>query len=206
MLLDMVRRGVRVPAVLPVLDAGVRGLISCAAPRTGSRRSGRRGDVFEHRPAAKRRHSSRRYLSGDFHQHATAQLMAGELFERHDPTSKSQDIPMVPTTISPMRAQLCFRLRPPDRHSRPAAPRGRIAYPCGRDRHPGRSQGLLLHQARPAIAAHRPAPVQVSCSRISRYHGCGFHRLYCRRSLRRSAQPAAVVFGKAGPPSPAAIR
>ena len=101
------------------------------------------------------------YLSGDFHQHATAQLAAG-LFERHD-RNRFEVVAYSygPDDGSPMRARLAQAF---DRFvdvrrlsHREAA--GRI--------HQDEIDILIdlkgyTHGARPMISAFRPAPVQVS--------------------------------------------
>src|SRR5205807_10489122 len=101
------------------------------------------------------------YLSGDFHQHATAQLMA-ELFERHDRDrfevlafSYGLD------DNSPMRARLVSAF---DRFVDIRALSHREA---ARTIHADKVDILVdlkgyTHRARPAISACRPAPVQVS--------------------------------------------
>jgi predicted O-linked N-acetylglucosamine transferase (SPINDLY family) len=101
------------------------------------------------------------YLSGDFHQHATAQLAAG-LFERHDRRRfEVVAYSYGPDDGSPMRARL---VRAFDRFVdvRPLSHR-EAAERIHRD-----EIDILIdlkgytHGGRPMIAAFRPAPVQVS--------------------------------------------
>ena len=101
------------------------------------------------------------YLSGDFHQHATAQLMA-ELFESHDRDRfEVFAYSYGPDDGSPMRARLQTAF---DRFVDIAARSHREAAELIH----GDKVDILIdlkgytHQARPAISAYRPAPVQVS--------------------------------------------
>jgi predicted O-linked N-acetylglucosamine transferase (SPINDLY family) len=155
----LVRRGERVPPFfLLTTDASAADQLACArqwaAPIQRDHRPG-----FEH--LARRRTGRIRlgYLSGDFHQHATAHLMA-ELFERHD-RGRFEVIGYSygPDDGSPMRARLVGAF---DRFVDVGAFSHRQAataiYEDGVD--------ILIdlkgytHQARPEIAAQRPAPVQ----------------------------------------------
>jgi protein O-GlcNAc transferase len=161
MLLDMVRRGVRVPPFyLFSTPASAADRLRCAENWIAPIRPPRH-DVFEHRPAAKRERIRLGYLSGDFHQHATAQLMA-ELFERHDRSRfEIAGYSYGPDDHSPMRARLASAFdRLIDIRALPHREAASRIHADGID--------ILVdlkgytHQARPAIAAHRPAPVQVS--------------------------------------------
>jgi protein O-GlcNAc transferase len=117
--------------------------------------------VFRHHPSGRRDRIRLGYLSGDFHQHATASLMAG-LFERHDRArfevfaySYGRD------DASPMRARL---VRAFDRFVDVAAMSHRAAAQRIHDDEVDILVDLkgYTHAARPQIAAYRPAPVQVS--------------------------------------------
>jgi protein O-GlcNAc transferase len=160
-LVDMVRQGTRVPPFyLLSTPASAFDQLLCAqrwiAPIQAARTA-----VFEHEPAIARTRIRLGYLSGDFHQHATAQLMA-ELFERHD-RERFEVIAYSygPDDRSQMRARLSSAF---DRfidiralsHRKAAA---RI--------HADKINILVdlkgyTHYARPAILASRPAPLQVS--------------------------------------------
>ena len=160
-LVDMVRRGVRVPPFyLLATPASAADQLLGARNWIGPIRPPRQA-VFEHRPVADRERIRLGYLSGDFHQHATAQLMA-ELFERHD-----RDLFEVfgysygPDDNSPIRARLDSAF---DRFIDIRAMSHRDA---ARTIHADKVDILIdlkgyTHQARPAISAYRPAPVQVS--------------------------------------------
>ena len=160
-LLDMVRRGVRVPPFyLLSTPASAADQLRCAESWVAPIRPPRHA-VFEHRPAGKRERIRLGYLSGDFHQHATAQLIA-ELFERHD-RSRFEIVGYSygPDDHSPMRARLASAFdRLIDIRT---LPHGEAASRIHAD-----EIDILIdlkgytHLARPAIAAHRPAPVQVS--------------------------------------------
>ena len=199
-LVDMVRRGVRVPPFyLLSTPASASDQLICARHWIGPIKPPPKPSST-HKPVVERERIRLGYLSGDFHQHATAQLMA-ELFECHDRDRfEVFAYSYGPDDNSPMRARLDSRIRPFRRHSRPIAPRGRRAYPCGQGRHPGRSQGLHPSRAAGDISLS-PGAGAGELSRISRHHGGGFHRLHHRRPVRRSRQPAAVLFGEAGSPS-----
>jgi len=82
-LVDMARRGIRVPPFyLLSTPASASDQLICAQHWVKSIGPPREA-VFDHKPIVGRERIRLGYLSGDFHQHATAQLMA-ELFERHD--------------------------------------------------------------------------------------------------------------------------
>lgn len=160
-LVGMVRRGIRVPPFyLLSTPASASDQLIGAQQWIGPIRPPRQA-VFVHAPVVERERIRLGYLSGDFHQHATAQLMA-ELFERHD--RSRFDVfaySYGPDDNSPMRARLASAF---DRFvdirtlsHREAA--GRI--------HADNVDILIdlkgyTHHARPAISAFRPAPVQVS--------------------------------------------
>jgi protein O-GlcNAc transferase len=101
------------------------------------------------------------YLSADFHQHPTAQLLA-ELFERHDRTRfEATAVSFGPNDGSLMRA----RLEKAFDHFEDT--RGRSdaeVAACLRARETDIAVDLNghTHGARPGIFAHRPAPVQVN--------------------------------------------
>jgi predicted O-linked N-acetylglucosamine transferase (SPINDLY family) len=160
-LLEMVRRGVRVPPFyLLSTKASASDQLVCAEqwiePITPPPKT-----VFEHDVSAPRERIRLGYLSGDFHQHATAQLTA-ELFELHDRDrfevfaySYGSD------DHSPMRARLD---RAFDRFVDIQALSHRDAAQII---HTDKIDILVdlkgyTHHARPAIPACRPAPVQVS--------------------------------------------
>ncbi len=160
-LVAMVRSGIRVPPFY---------LFATSATAAEQLRAARQW-IATIQPVQQARYEHRRpprggrirlgYLSGDFHQHATAQLMAG-LFERHDrgrfevvAYSYGAD------DNSPMRARLT---RAFDRF----ADIGRLSYRDAADRMCQDRIDILIdlkgytHGARPMIPALRPAPVQVS--------------------------------------------
>ena len=102
------------------------------------------------------------YLSADFHQHPTAQLMA-ELFERHDRTRfEVTAVAFGPDDGSPMRA----RLKQAFDHFEDV--RGQERSRRWRQWLRAREIDIAVdlnghtHGARPGIFAHRPAPVQVN--------------------------------------------
>jgi predicted O-linked N-acetylglucosamine transferase (SPINDLY family) len=160
-LVDMVRRGVRVPPFnLLSTPASASDQLRCAQQWIGPIRPPTEV-VFEHKPSMAKDRIRLGYLSGDFHQHATAQLMA-ELFERHDRDcfevfaySYGSD------DHSPMRARL---ERAFDRFVDIRA----LSHREAAERIHGDKVDILVdlkgytHHARPAISAYRPAPVQVS--------------------------------------------
>lgn len=160
-LLEMVRRGERVPPfyllatrasaadqlicaeqwIKPVVPPSLDGLPRYAATDEARIRIG--------------------YLSGDFHQHATAHLMAG-LFERHD-RARFEVIAYSygPNDRSPMRARL-------DRAFDRFVDISEMSHLEAAARIHADKVGILVdlkgytHAARPQISACRPAPVQVS--------------------------------------------
>ena len=160
-LVDMARRGIRVPPFyLLATPASASDQLSCARQWATSI-SPPRTALFHHRPRAGRERIRLGYLSGDFHQHATAQLMA-ELFECHDRDRfEVFAYSYGPDDHSPMRARL-------------AAAFDRFVDIRARSHHEAaeliRAEGVDIlvdlkgytHHARPAISAYRPAPVQVS--------------------------------------------
>ena len=161
-LLDMVRRGTaRVPPFyLLSTAASPADQLACARqwlapllPPTG--------EVFRHAPSEMRPRIRLGYLSGDFHEHATADLTA-ELFERHDrgrfevvAYSYGRD------DGSPMRRRLACAF---DRFVDLAPLSHRDA--AARIHQDGIDILVDLkgytHHARPQIMARRPAPVQVN--------------------------------------------
>jgi protein O-GlcNAc transferase len=160
-LLDMVRGGARVPPFyLFATPASASDQLICAQHWIESIRP-QPETIFRHQGVARRPRIRVGYLSGDFHQHATAQLMA-ELFERHDRGRfEVFAYSYGPDDASPMRARLVSafdRLRDVRALSHRAA-----AELIHAD-----EVGILVdlkgytHRARPAISAFRPAPVQVN--------------------------------------------
>ncbi|MBV9564411.1 MAG: tetratricopeptide repeat protein [Bradyrhizobium sp.] len=159
-LLALARSGRRVPPFyLFFTKATAADQLRCA--EQWSRPFQAQGTAFEHR----RRKSDRRirlgYLSGDLHQHATSQLVAG-LFEGHDRHRfEIYAYSYGPDDGSAMRARLENAF---DRFVDVAALAHRDA---ARRIHADEIDILIdlkghTHGARPAVAAHRPAPVQVS--------------------------------------------
>jgi protein O-GlcNAc transferase len=160
-LIDMVRHGVRVPPFYLLSTrasasdqlTGARNWIGPAKPPAEA--------VFDHTPVAGRELIRLGYLSGDFHQHSTAHLMA-ELFERHDRNRfEVFAYSYGPDDGSPMRARLASAFdRFVDIHALPHRKAAELIHADAID--------ILIdlkghtYHARPAIAAHRPAPVQVS--------------------------------------------
>ena len=160
-LVEMVRRGVRIPPFyLFSTPASASDQLICAQHWIGPIRPPRDA-VFDHKPVAERERIRVGYLSGDFHQHSTAHLMA-ELFEHHDRDHfEVFAYSYGPDDNSPMRARL---ERAFDRFSDiRAASHREAARLINAD-----NIDILVdlkgytHQARPAIPAYRPAPVQVS--------------------------------------------
>jgi protein O-GlcNAc transferase len=160
-LIQLVRQGVRVPPFyLLSTPASAEDQLICArhwikpiAPPSDA--------IFGHKVSAAGERIRLGYLSGDFHQHSTAHLMA-ELFERHDRNRfEVFAYSYGPDDESPMRARLG---RAFDRFVdiRELSHR-RAAEIIHADR-----VDILIdlkgytHRARPAISAYRPAPVQVS--------------------------------------------
>jgi protein O-GlcNAc transferase len=160
-LLDMVRAGVRVPPFyLLSTPASASDQLICARRWIGPLRPPP-GTVFEHQISVGSDRIRLGYLSGDFHQHSTAHLMA-ELFECHDRDRfEVFAYSYGPDDKSPMRARLA---RAFDRFADIGALSHREA---ARLIHADKVDILVdlkgyTHHARPAISAHRPAPVQVS--------------------------------------------
>jgi predicted O-linked N-acetylglucosamine transferase (SPINDLY family) len=161
-LVDMVRRGTaRVPPFyLLATSAGPADQLVCARrwiePFLPPPQA-----VFRHRPGARRNEIRLGYLSGDFHQHATASLMA-ELFECHDRARfEVFAYSYGPDEQSPMRRRLVQAFdRFVDLAGLPHQAAAQRIHDDGID--------ILVdlkghtHGARPQIAAYRPAPVQVS--------------------------------------------
>jgi protein O-GlcNAc transferase len=160
-LVEMVRHGVRVPPFyLLSTPAPASDQLLCAQQWIRPIRPPREA-VFEHEAPAESGRIRLGYLSGDFHQHATAQLMA-ELFERHN-RDRFEVVAYSygPDDKSPMRARLISVF---DRFVDIRALSHREA--AGRI-HADKVDILIdlkgyTHHARPAISAYRPAPVQVS--------------------------------------------
>jgi len=160
-LIGMVRQGVRVPPFyLLSTPASASDQLVSARNWIGPLRPPPQA-VFDHRPAARRERIRLGYFSGDLHRHPTAHLMA-ELFERHD-RARFEVIAYSygPDDASPMRARLRSAFdRFVDIH---ALSHREAAAQVHAD-----EIDILIdlkgytHHARPAIAAHRPAPVQVS--------------------------------------------
>ena len=204
-LLDMVRQGVRVPPFYLFATpasaadqlAAARQWIAPIQPPPQAR--------FDHLAARipGRRRIRLGYLSADFHQHATAQLMAG-LFERHD-RDRFEVVAYCygPDDGSPMRARLDSRLRPVRRRRqtcRTATPRS------------GSMQDKIdilidlkgyTHRV-PADDFGLPSGARAGqLSRLSRNHGRGFHRLHpgrprlsFRKASRRSFREKLVSAAK----------
>jgi predicted O-linked N-acetylglucosamine transferase (SPINDLY family) len=160
-MLALVGRGERVPPFFLLTTAASAGdQLACgrqwAAPIQRDHEA-----VFKHAPTRRSGRIRLGYLSGDFHQHATAHLMA-ELFERHDRGRfEVVGYSYGPDDGSPMRARLVRAFdRFVDVHAFSHRQAATAIYEDGVD--------ILIdlkgytHQARPAIAAQRPAPVQVS--------------------------------------------
>jgi predicted O-linked N-acetylglucosamine transferase (SPINDLY family) len=159
-MLELVRRGARVPPFfLLTTRASAADQLACARTWAASIKRDNPA-VFKH--AATRRGERIRlgYLSGDFHQHATAHLTA-ELFECHD-RGRFEVIGYSygPDDRSPMRARL---VRAFDRFVDIRSFSHRQAAAAIHDD----AVDILIdlkgytHQARPAITAQRPAPVQL---------------------------------------------
>ncbi len=160
-LVDMVRQGVRVPPFyLLSTPASASDQLLCAQQWIRPIRPPREA-IFEYKPLVEKARIRLGYLSGDFHQHATAQLMA-ELFERHDRDRfEVLAYSYGPDDNSPMRARLSSAF---DRFIDIRALSHREA--AGQI-HADNVDILIdlkgyTHHARPAISAYRPAPVQVN--------------------------------------------
>ena len=159
-LLDLVRRGARVPPFyLLATPASAAEQLACArqwikpiAPPPH--------EVFRHHAVRKPGRIRIGYLSGDFHQHATAHL-AAELFERHDRARfEIVGYSYGPDDASPMRARLT---RAFDRFVDVRA----LSHRAAAERIHADAVDVLVdlkgytQHARPRVTAHRPAPVQV---------------------------------------------
>ena len=160
-LVDMVRRGARVPPFyLLSTPASAADQLRCAESWIAPIKPPRRA-IFDHAPVVRGERLRLGYLSGDFHQHATAQLMAG-LFEHHDRRRfEVLAYSYGPDDHSPMRARLV------DAFDRFVDIRDRSHRDAARLIHEDKVDILVdlkgyTHDARPAIPAYRPAPVQVS--------------------------------------------
>ena len=160
-LIDMARAGIRVPPfyLLATTSASASDQLICARNWIGSLISPQQA-AFDHQASAQTGRIRLGYLSGDFHQHATAQLMA-ELFERHDRERfEVFAYSYGPHDQSPMRARLESAFdRFVDIHAMSDREAAGLIH--------ADEVGILIdlkgytHHARPAIAAYRPAPVQV---------------------------------------------
>jgi protein O-GlcNAc transferase len=160
-LVGMVRRGVRVPPFyLLSTPASASDQLLCAQQWIRSITPPPEA-VFDHKPLVEKQRIRLGYLSGDFHQHATAQLMA-ELFERHNRDRfEVFAYSYGPDDNSPMRARLNSAF------DRFVDIRGLSHREAARSIHADEVDILIdlkgyTHHARPAIPAFRPAPVQVS--------------------------------------------
>jgi protein O-GlcNAc transferase len=160
-LVDMARRGIRVPPFYLLSNqASASDQLICAR-RWASSIGPPREAVPDPKPRAERERIRLGYLSGDFHQHATAQLMA-ELFEcHHRHRFEVFAYSYGPDDRSPMRARLAAAF---DRFVDIRALSHREAAELI---HADQIDILVdlkgyTHLARPAISAYRPAPVQVS--------------------------------------------
>jgi protein O-GlcNAc transferase len=160
-LLEMVRRGVRVPPFyLLSTPASASDQLICARQWTSPIKLPPKA-VFAHDVAAARGRIRLGYLSGDFHQHATAQLMA-ELFELHNRDRfEVFAYSYGPDDHSPMRARL-------DRAFDRFVDIGALSHRDAAQRIHADGIDILVdlkgytYHARPAISAYRPAPLQVS--------------------------------------------
>jgi protein O-GlcNAc transferase len=160
-LVDMARHGIRVPPFyLLSTPASASDQLICARHWATSI-SPPREALFHHQPGAERERIRLGYLSGDLHQHATAQLMA-ELFECHDRDRfEVFAYSYGPDDHSPMRARLAAAF---DRFVDIRA----LSHRKAADLIHAEGVDILVdlkgytHHARPAISAYRPAPVQVS--------------------------------------------
>jgi protein O-GlcNAc transferase len=172
-LVDMVRRGIRVPPFyLFSTFASASDQLICAQSWIGPIGPPAEA-VFNHRPSVSKQRIRLGYLSGDLNQHATAQLIA-ELFECHDRDRfEVFGYSYGPDDNSPMRARLDSAF---DRFADIRALSHREAAALIHDD----KVDILIdlkgytHHARPAIAAYRPAPVQVSYLGYPATMGAGF--------------------------------
>ena len=160
-LVDLVRRGVRVPPFyLLSTPASASDQLRCAEQWIKPIKPPR-DTLFDHRRDTSDGRIRLGYLSADFHQHATAQLMA-ELFERHDRDRfEVSAYSYGPDDGSPMRTRVA---RAFDRF---VDIRAMSHSEAARLIHADKVDILVdlkgyTHRARPAISAYRPAPVQVS--------------------------------------------
>jgi protein O-GlcNAc transferase len=160
-LLDLVRRGARVPPfILLATDAGPADQLACARRWVEPFARAAPG-AFPLRPPHSHDRIRLGYLSADFHQHATAHLTA-ELFERHD--RARFDVVAYsygPDDASPMRRRLTDAFDPfvdirPLSHAQAAQRIHADAVDILID-----LKGHTLN-ARTALLAARPAPVQVN--------------------------------------------
>jgi protein O-GlcNAc transferase len=160
-LVAMVRRGVRVPPFyLFSTPASASDQLLCAQQWIEPIRPPPQA-VFDHNPFAENRRIRLGYLSGDFHQHATARLIA-ELFERHDRDRfEVSAYSYGPDDNSPMRARLVSAFdRFIDLRTLSHREAAKLIHTEKVD--------ILIdlkgytHHARPTISAYRPAPVQVN--------------------------------------------
>jgi predicted O-linked N-acetylglucosamine transferase (SPINDLY family) len=160
-LIEMVRSGVRIPPFyLLSTPASASDQLICARhwirPVTPPPQA-----IFGHAVSVETARIRIGYLSGDFHQHATARLMV-ELFERHDRDRfEVFAYSYGPDDGSAMRARLQAAFdRFVDIHACSHREAAELIH--------GDKVDILIdlkgytHRARPAISAYRPAPVQVS--------------------------------------------
>jgi len=160
-LIEMVRRGVRVPPFyLFSTPASAADQLICAQQWIGPIMPPPE-TVFAHTVGAEHGRIRVGYLSGDFHQHATAQLMA-ELFERHNRDRfEVLAYSYGPDDQSTMRARLN---RAFDRF----VEINTVSHRDAAERIHADKIDILVdlkgytYHARPQISAYRPAPVQVS--------------------------------------------
>ena len=171
--------------------------ISFAAHGPGSRTTLRRSPPLWR--GERYRHDRIRlaYLSADFHEHATAYLMAG-LFERHD-RSRFETIAISsgPDDDSAMRARLHSGVRPLRRRARAEA--------IARSRRLMRDMEIDIavdlkgftgdSRARPSCAS-RPAPVQVNYLGYPGTMGARLHRLHHRRPDRHSGRRSSAFYSE----------
>jgi protein O-GlcNAc transferase len=160
-LIGMVRAGIRVPPfyLLPS-TASASDQQTCARHWIGPI-SPPREVVFGHGASIERQRIRLGYLSGDFHQHATAELTA-ELFETHDRDRfEVSAYSYGPDDKSPMRARLESAF---DRFIDIRA----LSHREAAERIHADQIDILIdlkgytHRARPEIPAYHPSPVQVS--------------------------------------------
>jgi protein O-GlcNAc transferase len=171
-LVEMVRQGARLPPFyLLATSASSADQLKCATQWAQSITPPPH-EIFRHAAPVPGR-IRLGYLSGDLQQHATAHLMA-ELFERHD-RGRFEVIAYSYGRHdgSPMRARLdCAFDRFVDISS--------LSHRAAAERIHQDGIGILVelkgytHQARPRIAAYRPAPVQVNYLGFPATMGAGF--------------------------------